>query len=240
MAFTGYNFDRAKTPASADGSLYDYLSLQRNGVIGNRGNNLAVTTTGLVCTIDTGQALIQGRLVEVTSPENVTIPANSTGYLCITVDLSQVNTSTGTPGKVDYTVVIGQLRIEFLETLTKQDLFNGGAIYNFNLGSVVSTDSTVTYTKNWDVYTPSIILPDGAIFGNGVVDYGSAMVDNRWYGSTGDLIVDIPAGRNLIIRNKDTGTIIYKFLSTTPSSYIFVQSTQPTNPKVNDLWVVTS
>lgn len=230
MSITGYTFYRVKNTAKSDASLYDYMSLQRNGVIPQRGNGLSVTTSGLICTINTGQALIQGRLVEVTTQTQITIPANSTGYLCITVDLSKTNTSTGTPGNTDYVVVIGQLSIDFVETLTQDDLFNGGLIYNFNLGSITSDGTTATYTKNWDAYTPHVILPDGAIFGDDVNNYGSTLADNRWYGGTNqDLIIDVPTTRKLIIRNKDTQEVIQEFPGDSnnifPNGAIFGDST---------------
>jgi hypothetical protein len=208
MSITGYVFDRAKVTARADSSLYNFLALNRDTVIHGRGQGMSVTTTGLTCNINIGQAIIQGRLVEITAVEPVSIPANSTGYLCITVDLSQVNTSSGTPGNSDYTFVIGQLRTEFVETIVKDDLFNGGFIYNFSLGTVTSTDTDVTFTKDWNAYTPSAILPDGIVFGNSVTDYGSAIDDNRWYGSTGDLFIDVPNTKKLYVRNKDTEAVI--------------------------------
>lgn len=204
MAITGYTFDRAKVTSGSDSSLYNFLSGSRDGVIPNRGNGLNVSTNGLTCTIDTGQALIQGRLVEVTAQESVTIPANSTGYLCITIDLSQINTSTGTPGQSDYAFVLGQLKTEFVETLTNQDLLNGGTIYNFNLGSVTSTSTSVTYTKNWNAYTPSFIFPYGAVFGDSINDYGSAILENRWYADTDNLYIEPQANKRAIVRQVGT------------------------------------
>lgn len=208
MAIIGYTFDRAKVSARNDASLYDFLGSKRNCVFDSRGNGMEVTTSGLVCTIATGQAIIQGRLIEITAPEVITIPANSSGYLCITIDLSQINTSSGTPGNIDYTVVLGQLKVEFLETLTQEDLFNGGLIYNLNLGAVTTDTTTASYAKNLGAYTSASILPNGVIYGNSLTSYGSAIADNRWYGSNDNLIIDIPTTKKLIIRDKDTQTVL--------------------------------
>jgi hypothetical protein len=152
LAITGYTFDRAKVTSQSDASLYGLLFNNKNRILPNRGNNLNVTTIGLTCQVNTGQALIYGRLIEITSTENIAVPANTTGYICITIDLSQKNTSTGTPGQSDYSFVLGQLKTEFVTTLVQQDLFNGGSIYNFNLGKVSSTSSEVSYNKNFHAY----------------------------------------------------------------------------------------
>lgn len=166
MAITGYTFDRAKVTSENDSSLYDFLNGNISCVLPNRGNEMNVTTSSLTCEIATGQALIQGRLVEITAPEFVTIPANSNGYLCITIDLSQQNTSSGTPGQTDYTPIIAQIRTEFVTSLTTNDLLNGGMIYNFNLGNVTSSGTTVQYTKNQDAYNPpKIDIATGTNFG---------------------------------------------------------------------------
>ncbi len=150
---TGYTFDRAKVTASQDSALYDFLNFGENTVMSGMGNDMAVTVNGLTCTIAPGKAVVCGRLIEVSSAQNVQIPANNTGYLCLTIDLSQTNTSSGTPGQTDYTVVINQVRSEFVTSLTQNDLFNGGLIYNFPLGQVTSTSTTATFTKMSYSYT---------------------------------------------------------------------------------------
>lgn len=152
MTIKGYQFDRAKVTALKDASLYSALYLNRSAVIPNRGDGLAVSTNGLDVIISTGQAIICGRLVEVTEPETVSIPANTAGYLVLTIDLSEANYSEGTPGESDYTFTNNQLRCEFVETLTQQDLNDNGIIYTFNLGTISSNSSGVTYSKNTEAW----------------------------------------------------------------------------------------
>lgn len=170
MAITGYQFDRAKVTVKADASLYYFLSDKRNIVFNNIGNNLNVTAEGMNVNIDTGQALIQGRLIEITASETITIPSNTEGYVCITIDLNQINTSSGTPGQSDYQFVIGQLKTEFVTSLIQQDLNNNGTIYNFPLAKVTSTDNSISITKvnssyeDTDFSILDMVYPIGSLY----------------------------------------------------------------------------
>ncbi|QIW51743.1 hypothetical protein [Pseudolactococcus raffinolactis] len=145
MALQGYQFDKAKVTPEADAALYSYLAQSSdNKVI----SGLTVTATGLNVYVASGKALVQGRLVEVTQQHQLTAQANKSGYICITVDLTQDNTSTGTPGTSNYLPVNNQLRIELVEVLNQQDLNSGGGlIYTFPLYSYVSTGTSVSLTK---------------------------------------------------------------------------------------------
>ena len=144
MTLQGYQFDKAKVTPEADAQLYSYLAQSSdNKVI----SGLTATATGLNVYVATGKALVQGRLVEVTQQHQLTAQANKSGYICITVDLTQNNTSTGTPGTGNYAPVNNQLRLELVDTLNQQNLNSGGLIYTFPLYSYVSTGATVTLTK---------------------------------------------------------------------------------------------
>lgn len=144
MTLNGYQFDKAKVTPEADAALYSYLAQSSdNKVI----SGLTVTATGLNVYVASGKALVQGRLVEVTQQHQLTAQANKSGYICITVDLTQDNTSTGTPGTSDYAPVNNQLRLELVDTLNQQNLNSGGLIYTFPLYSYVSTGATVSLTK---------------------------------------------------------------------------------------------
>lgn len=144
MTLQGYQFDKAKVTPESDAKLYSYLAQSSdNKVI----SGMTATTTGLNVYVASGKALVQGRLVEVTQQHQLTAQANKSGYICITVDLTQDNTSTGTPGKSDYLPVNNQLRVELVDTLTQQDLNSGGIVYTFPLYSYVSTGSSVSVTK---------------------------------------------------------------------------------------------
>ena len=144
MTLQGYQFDKAKVTPEADAQLYSYLAqTSDNKVI----SGLTATATGLNVYVASGKALVQGRLVEVTQQHQLTAQANKSGYVCITIDLTQTNTSTGAPGTSNYVPVNNQLRLELADTLNQQNLNSGGLIYTFPLYSYVSTGATVTLTK---------------------------------------------------------------------------------------------
>ena len=144
MTLQGYQFDKAKVTPEADAQLYSYLAQSSdNKVI----SGLTVTATGLNVYLAAGKALVQGRLVEVTQQHQLTAQANATGYVCITVDLTQINTATGTPGTSDYAPVNNQLRLELVDILNQQNLSDGGLIYTFPIYSYTSTGTSVSLTK---------------------------------------------------------------------------------------------
>ncbi len=144
MTLQGYQFDKAKVTPEADAQLYSYLAqTSDNKVI----SGLTATATGLNVYVSAGKALVQGRLVDNGQQMQLTAQANKAGYVCITIDLTQDNTSTGTPGTSTYLPVNNQLRLELVDTLNQQNLNSGGLIYTFPLYSYVSTGATVTLTK---------------------------------------------------------------------------------------------
>ena len=144
MTLNGYQFDKAKVTPEADSALYSYLAQSSdNKVI----SGFTATATGLNIYVAAGKSLVQGRLIENGQQMQLTTQANKAGYVCITIDLTQDNTSTGTPGTSDYATVNNQLRLELVDTLNQQDLNNGGLIYTFPLYSYVSTGASVALTK---------------------------------------------------------------------------------------------
>ena len=161
MTLQGYQFDKEKVTPEADAKLYSYLAQSSdNKVI----SGMTATATGLNVYVASGKALVQGRLVEVTQQHQLTAQANKTGYVCITVDLTQNNTSTGTPGTSGYSPVNNQLRLELVNVLNQQDLNSGGLIYTFPLYSYVSTGTSVALTKlerNYYKATESTVIDLG-------------------------------------------------------------------------------
>ena len=144
MTLNGYQFDKAKVKPEADAKLYSYLAqASDNKVI----SGLTATATGLNVYISTGKALVQGRLVENGQQMQLTAQANKSGYICITIDLTQTNTSTGAPGTTGYTPVNNQLRLELVDVLNQQDLNSSGLIYTFPIYSYTSTGTSVSLTK---------------------------------------------------------------------------------------------
>lgn len=85
---TGYTFDRMRITPDKDALVYKSLAGgQYNYVINNYKNNMWITAQNLTVTVDTGAAIIKGRMVEILEPMTMTVPANWTGFLVITIDL---------------------------------------------------------------------------------------------------------------------------------------------------------
>ena len=145
MTLQGYQFDKAKVTPESDAQLYSYLAQSSdNKVI----SGMTATATGLNVYVASGKALVQGRLVENGQQMQLTAQANMSGYVVVTIDLTQSNTATGTPGTSDYEPVNNQLRFELVGQLNRQDLNNGGLIYTFPLYSYTTTGTSVVLTKD--------------------------------------------------------------------------------------------
>ena len=172
MAITMYQADRNFVSPANDAALYSAILNNTSGVLANRGNNFALTIDGLVVSIDTGQAVIGGRLIEITALESVTVPANSSGSICLVVDLTKTNTVTGNAGDTTYSVAVNQVYTSAVTgSLTQDDLNDGGFIYELPLASFVSTATSVTLT-NMTGYlndTGWLTLPNatGLVIGSG-------------------------------------------------------------------------
>lgn len=144
MAITGYQFDGALVPAAKDASVLSAVAIRDNSVL-LRGDNLKVTMNGLQAVVGTGQALIQGRLVEVTSPEAILLPANTTGTIVLVVDLTKTNTIIGVPGQSNYSCTVNQVYVAAVTgAITRDDLHNGGYIYELPLATFTSTATGAT------------------------------------------------------------------------------------------------
>lgn len=147
MAITMYQADRAFVTPREDSSVYSALSGDSSGVM-NRGNQLKMTVNGLTVTVDTGQALVLGRLVEITAKEIFTLPANSSGNICIIVDLSKANTVVGQAGQPNYVATINQVYLGAVTgTLVQEDINNGGFIYELPLATFSTTATTATISQ---------------------------------------------------------------------------------------------
>ena len=147
MAINGITFDRMRVTTKSDALLY-YTMLDNNDrIIKGYKNELNVSATGLSVFVSTGACVVQGRLIDIDEEELVSVSANDTGYICLVIDLTQVNTSEGEAGTPGYTPVNNQVRLEVVKTLVQQDLFEDGKLYTFPLASFTSTGTTVNLTK---------------------------------------------------------------------------------------------
>lgn len=148
MTITGTTFDRMRVTSDKDAALFHTLNRGLDHVIRGYKNDMLVTTSGLNLYVDTGAAVVEGRFVEVTAKETIAVPANTTGFLAITVDLTQENTSTGTPGNADYLPVNNQVKLQVVNNLVQQEMFKDGKIYMMPLIAYKSTGSAVAVTDS--------------------------------------------------------------------------------------------
>ena len=147
MAINGITFDRMRVTTKSDALLYYSMLDNNDRIVKGYKNELNVSATGLSVFVSTGACVVQGRLIDVDEEELVSVSANDTGYICLVIDLTQVNTSEGEAGTPGYTPVNNQVRLEVVKTLVQQDLFEEGKLYTFPLASFTSTGTTVNLTK---------------------------------------------------------------------------------------------
>lgn len=171
MTIQGYQFDKCKVTPEADAALYYELNNKQNHVIAGYKNEMNVTSSGLNVYVDTGCALVMGRYCEITNQEQLSVMANTEGYVCITIDLTETNTAEGVPGNPDYVVANNQLRVELVNELVQQDLFNDGQVYTFPLAKVVANGTSMTLNKISSSYSNVYTIFSGVSFLNAASSY---------------------------------------------------------------------
>lgn len=116
-----------------DAALYDLLAGSLDFVISGIGNQLEVTSSGLTITLKTGQCLIKGRhVVETIGNTTLLLPANSSGYIVISYDITKANGF--------------EAELMYVSSLISEDLNNNGQRRDFPLYSFVSTAAVITLT----------------------------------------------------------------------------------------------
>lgn len=145
----GINFDYMKVQPSDD-AMINFASTKIDGIIKGYRKELKVSSSGLTITVQPGGAMIRGRGVEVTTTESIIVPPNGSGYIVLTIDLSKSNSFTGIPGEDNYTPKNNQVRLERVDDLVKQDVFEQGKIYMLPIASYRSA-GTITSLTQMDV-----------------------------------------------------------------------------------------
>ena len=116
-----------------DAALYDLLAGSIDFVISGVGNQLEITSSGLTITLKTGQCLIKGRhVVETLGNTTLLLPANSSGFIVISYDITKAN---------GY-----EAELMYVSSLVSEDLNNNGQRRDFPLYSFVSTSAVITLT----------------------------------------------------------------------------------------------
>ncbi|HFN2133099.1 TPA: hypothetical protein ACHASC_002032, partial [Enterococcus faecium] len=162
----GYQFENVKVSAENDARLYHVLYNRKNQVIDGYDQSMNLSSSGLTVKVAAGAAIIQGRMVVVRQEESITVPANSSGYIALTVDLTQeVIPGSILPESEEYEWTNNQVKLEFITKVIKGNLNNGDKVYNLPLCSVTSTGSTVSISKISDSY--ELTLSKGEILWSG-------------------------------------------------------------------------
>jgi hypothetical protein len=139
----GYQFDKQNVLPIMDAKTYDVLSGGYNGVV----EGYDITVAGMTVTIGLGRAIIKGRMIENTEHIDITVPANTTTSICLSVDLSQSNISSGDVGTPDYAVINNQLSVDIVDDPVTDDINNGvDTRYDLIIATVISTTSSVSAT----------------------------------------------------------------------------------------------
>lgn len=209
----GYQFENVKVSAENDARLYHVLYNRKNQVIDGYDQSMNLSSSGLTVKVAAGAAIIQGRMVVVRQEEAVTVPANASGFISLTVDLTQqVVPGTALPETEDYEWTNNQVKLEYVTQLVRGDLNNGDKVYNLPLCSVTSTGSSVTATRITDSYEQ--IFSKGEVLWRGTaLMHGTQNVQPSkriWQTDSGFLLVWLPYENGQVIEDRYVTTPIFK------------------------------
>lgn len=127
--------------AEMDGALFNLFAERTDCVIGGIGSQFNVVAagsiSGLVVTVPSGQAIIGGRIFKIEGTESITLNANSVNVLCLRIDLTA---AAGSEGKL----YINSSQ----NTISQQDLNNGGTLRDMPIYEFVTSSSSVTTTTS--------------------------------------------------------------------------------------------
>lgn len=158
MTYVGTPFDKMRVTPSLDARVAEMLS--GTDVLGLWG--LTVSATGLTAIVHGGECMIKGRYVRVTEQEPVNVPANWTGNICITIDLTKNNDSSGNPVYDNYSVTNNQIYTRCVTdaNLRSDDININGGVYDLVVAKVVSNATTLTTVDYNNV--PTVLKPNAA------------------------------------------------------------------------------
>lgn len=116
--------------AKQDGALYNCAMGDADFIIKGLGDEFAMSQSGLIVTVGSGEAIIHGRHVTAYESNQITLPANESGYLSLRIDLSQQ---------------VGQeVLLYATPTLTHQEINWDGQIYDFPLATFTTQSTAIS------------------------------------------------------------------------------------------------
>ena len=120
-------------PVVRDAVMYDSFSGNKDVVFKGVGNELACTVSNLLVTLQSGEALIQGRHVTCTGTETLQLGANSNGFIVLRYDLTQVSNI---------------VTLQAVPLVIKNDLNNGGTVRDIPLYAYSSSGTSATLSQD--------------------------------------------------------------------------------------------
>lgn len=146
--FTGYPFDKSQSFASEERRALRAILGRTYGVVRDLPDKaFKGTPKSLSVDIDTGTAIINGGFVNLKELVNVKVDANSTGYIVIQFDLSQDNSSSGTPEDGSYEYMLNQINIKAIKDEPQYDATTDAALrYDVPLYKYTVTTGNPTLT----------------------------------------------------------------------------------------------
>ena len=182
----GYFHDNVLVRGSEMAKITNALAGNRSFVVPNYAQGMNITASGLNVTVQPGFAIIQGHPVVIKQPMVLSLPANSTGYLVITIDKTKEVNFEGNPEEPgSYSWDNNQVALEYVASLVEGDLFNEDAIYTFPLANIVSNGTGLTITKikeNYAVektYKKTSAIPTGGVSINANKKYAIVTTDEN-------------------------------------------------------------
>ena len=146
--FTGYPFDKSQSFASEERRMLRAILGRTYGVIRDLPDSaFKATPKTLSVDVEGGSAIINGGLVTLRELTNVKVDANSTGTIVIQLDLSQDNSSYGTPEDGSYEYMLNQVNVKAIKDEPQYDISTDSALrYDIPLYKYTVTTGAPTLT----------------------------------------------------------------------------------------------
>lgn len=164
MAIKGINFDRSLVTPDELAAVLDKVTGGRSCVL--QGLETQVSQVANTVALQKGLLIIQGYAIQGTAEAggaaSISVStaglANTTKYLCATVDLVRTNVATGTVGTTSYKVTYNQVRFEFLDESVVRA--QHADVVNVHDSFVVNPKRIVSLPLYKAVFTAAGVAPD--------------------------------------------------------------------------------
>lgn len=122
--------NRVEISAKQDGAVYNVALGDKDFIIEGLGDEFAMSYTGLVVSVESGEAVVHGRHITADEQEQITLPQNQSGYLVLRIDLTQVSGA--------------EAMLYATPTLTNEEINWSGNIYDMPIATFTTSNTGVT------------------------------------------------------------------------------------------------